>query len=77
MLSKTLNRFSPNEFSQFTNIKFKDRSLLIIQFGDEFQTGSLQILGDPFVDFTVHFRAEMVLPASRLTFSKTHQNYSF
>jgi hypothetical protein len=46
---------------------------LICQFGDEFQTGSLQILGDPFVDFTVHFRAEMVLPASRLTFSKTHQ----
>jgi hypothetical protein len=46
---------------------------LIVQFGDEFQTGSLQILRDPFVDFAVHFRAEMVLPASCLTFSKTNQ----
>ena len=41
---------------------------MLVEFGDEFQIGSLQIFGDPFVDFAVHFRTEMILPSSRFTF---------
>ena len=43
--------------------------ILLVEFGDEFQIGSRQILFNPLVDASVQIRAEVVLPVARLTFA--------
>jgi hypothetical protein len=42
--------------------------ILLVEFGDEFQIASRQILGDPLVDASVQIRAEMVLSVASLAF---------
>ena len=39
--------------------------ILFVQFGDEFQIGTGQILFDPLVDLFVQFRTETTLPVTR------------
>lgn len=51
--------------------------IFLVEFGDEFQIGSLQILFDPLVDFAVHFRSEVVLPASRFTCEPNNRTVFF
>ena len=61
---------SPKLKSKFKWGKVIDIPIKIesFEFGDEFQIGSLQISCDPFVDFAVDFRTEMILPSSSFTF---------
>jgi hypothetical protein len=41
----------------------------LVEFGYEFQIGSLQILCNPLVDASVQIRTEVVLPVARLSFA--------
>lgn len=42
--------------------------ILLVEFGDEFQIASRQILLDPFVDAFVQFGTEVIFPVASLAF---------
>ena len=49
--------------------------ILLVEFGDEFQIGSLQILCNPLVDASVQIRTEVVLPVARLSFADERMSF--
>ena len=49
--------------------------ILLVEFGDEFQIASRQILGDPLVDASVQIWAEVVLPVASLAFANKRVSF--